>query len=81
MTLIVAKAPSASQTFQTSKQVDDSLEVQCQLLLKDCCKAARASRIPVTAIAQYQEAYQKVAQTLTLGSAWNWIMICTQWRQ
>jgi len=74
MTLVVAKASTASQRFQTSKQIDGSLNVQCQLSLKDCCKAARASCIAVTATAQQYEVYQKVAQTWTLGSAWNWSM-------
>jgi hypothetical protein len=37
-TLIVAKAPCASHAIQTSTQVDDSVQVKCQLLLEDCCK-------------------------------------------
>ena len=65
MTLVVATAPNASQPFQTSKQIDGR-DVHGQLLLKDCCKAPRASRVAITAVAQKQEAHQKVAQTLTL---------------
>lgn len=46
--LMVGKAPTASQTFQTSKKIDDRLDMQCQLLLRDCCKAARAIHVVIT---------------------------------